>query len=77
MTTLTVEVQGMSENALNRLVEIGYAKTKSEAIRQAIIHLGTELQLIGQKQNQEDEWRKYALKKALEDWDDADKLFKF
>ena len=77
MTTLTVEVQGMCENALNKLVEIGYAKTKAEAIRQAIIHLGMELQLIGQKQNKEDEWNKYALKKALEDWDDADKLFKF
>ncbi len=77
MTTLTVEVQGMSEAALDKLVEIGYAKTKSEAIRQAIIHLGMELQLIGKKQIVEDEWHKYALKKALEDWDNAEKLFRF
>ena len=64
----------MAKYMLNGLIINGYAKTKSEAIQQAIIHLGTELQL-GQKQ--EDEWKKYAARKALEEWDDADKLFKF
>ena len=78
MGVLSVEVYGATEAILNELVNAGYAKTKTEAIRQAIIHLGQELDLMPKRNVElEDEWKKYAAKKALEDWDDAHKLFKF
>ncbi len=77
MVMLSVELQGVAEVMLNKLVKMGYAKTKSEAIRQAVIHLATEIESTSNYE--EDVWKKYALKKALEDedWTDADKLFKF
>lgn len=45
MTTLTIEFRGVTENILNALIEKGYAKTKSEAIRFALLHLGQEMKL--------------------------------
>lgn len=76
MVMLSVELEGVAEAMLNKLVKMGYAKTKSEAVRQAVIHLATEIESA--PLYKEDEWKKYALKKALEDedWVDADKLFK-
>lgn len=76
MVFLTVELNGVAEAMLNKLVKMGYAKTKSEAIRQAVIHLGKETSGFGMDQEDAD-WRRLAYKRALEDWDDADKLFKF
>jgi Arc/MetJ-type ribon-helix-helix transcriptional regulator len=46
MTTLTVEFKGATEEVLAALVNEGYAKTKSEALRYALLHLGEELDLI-------------------------------
>ena len=77
MVMLTVELQGVAEEMLNSLVSRGYAKTKSEAIRQAVIHLGQEIRGSSQEAMEDLAWRKLAAKRALEDWDDASKLFKF
>lgn len=49
MSTLTVEFKGVTEQVLNSLVKEGYAKTKAEALRYALIHLGEELGLIKQR----------------------------
>ena len=46
MTTLTVEFRGVPEIVLEALVEHGYAKTKTEALRYALIHIGEELDLV-------------------------------
>lgn len=46
MATLTVEFKGATEEVLDALVREGYAKTKSEALRYALLHLGEELDLI-------------------------------
>lgn len=46
MTTLTVEFKGVPEEVLEALVKEGYAKTKSEALRYALLHIGEELDLI-------------------------------
>lgn len=46
MTTLTVEFKGISEEVLEALVKKGFAKTKSEALRYALLQLGEELDLI-------------------------------
>ncbi|MFH0714066.1 MAG: hypothetical protein V1722_00295 [Candidatus Micrarchaeota archaeon] len=78
MVMLSVEVYGVTEQVLNDLVLAGYAKTKTEAVRQAIIHLGQELNLLRSKKRTEDEeWQEFAAREALGDWDDARKLFKF
>lgn len=79
MVFLTVELNGVAEAMLNKLVKLGYAKTKSEAIRQAVIHLGSAIRPIDKEAQEDKEWRDLAAKHALEDgdWVDADKLFKF
>lgn len=46
MTTLTVEFKGVTEEVLEALVKEGFAKTKSEALRYALLHIGEELDLI-------------------------------
>ena len=46
MTMMSVEVKGVTERILNALVEQGYAKTKAEALRYALLHVGQEMQLI-------------------------------
>lgn len=46
MTTLTVEFKGATEDILNTLVKKGYTKTKSEAVRYALLHLAEELDII-------------------------------
>ncbi len=45
MTTLTIEFRGVTEKILNELVAQGYAKTKSEAVRYAILHVGEEIRV--------------------------------
>ncbi|MFH1106406.1 MAG: hypothetical protein V1787_00770 [Candidatus Micrarchaeota archaeon] len=44
---MVVRMEGMVENVLNRLVEKGYFKTKSEAVRAGILELGKEYALVG------------------------------
>ncbi len=46
MTTLTVEFKGVTEEVLNMLVKEGYAKTKAEALRYSLLHVGRDLDLI-------------------------------
>lgn len=77
MVMLSVELEGVAEVMLNKLVKMGYAKTKSEAVRQAVIHLGKEVQVSSEEAQEDADWRRLAAKRALEDWDDAHKLFKF
>lgn len=79
MVMLTVELYGVAEAMLDRLVKMGYAKTKSEAIRQAVIHLGKEVRGVDNELQEDKSWKMLAAKHALEDedWVDADQLFKF
>ncbi|MBI4043510.1 MAG: hypothetical protein HY393_01730 [Candidatus Diapherotrites archaeon] len=46
MATLTVEFKGIPGEVLEALVKEGYAKTKAEALRYALLHIGEELDLI-------------------------------
>ncbi len=46
MSTLTIEFRGVTEEVLNALIERGYAKTKSEAVRYALLHVGQEMNLF-------------------------------
>ncbi len=46
MSVLTVEFSGVLEDVLAALVKRGYAKTKSEALRMALLHYGEELGLV-------------------------------
>ncbi|MEK6941611.1 MAG: hypothetical protein AABW85_02035 [archaeon] len=43
---MTVEFKGVTEEVLEALVREGFAKTKSEALRYALLHIGEELDLI-------------------------------
>ncbi|HIH25456.1 hypothetical protein J4476_02285 [Candidatus Woesearchaeota archaeon] len=45
-TTLTLEFKGVTEEILDTLIKEGYSKTKSEAVRYALLHLAEELSLI-------------------------------
>ncbi len=46
MTTLTIEFKGVTEEVIDMLVKEGYAKTKAEALRYALLHVGRDLNLI-------------------------------
>ncbi len=46
MSTLTVEFSGVLDDVLNSLVSRGFAKTKAEALRMALLHYGQELGLV-------------------------------
>ena len=67
MTTLTIEFRGITEVVLNELIERGYAKTKSEAIRYALLHVGEEMQLTGRKLHEKAE--EYAYQEIKERFD--------
>ena len=45
-TTLTLQFQGVTEDVLDKLVKKGYSKTKSEAVRYALLHLAEEFDLL-------------------------------
>ena len=45
-TTLTLQFQGVTEDIINTLVKKGYSKTKAEAVRYALLHLGEELSIV-------------------------------
>ena len=60
MTTLTVEFEGIPEEVLETAVRKGYAKTKSEALRAALIQYGKELDLIKPKLHAKTEAYAYA-----------------
>ncbi len=64
MSTLTVEFKGVTDTVLNALIEKGYAKTKAEALRYALIHLGEELGLVEHKFHAKTE--EYAYKEIKE-----------
>jgi hypothetical protein len=46
LSALTVEFKGVTEEVLRGLVREGYAKTKAEALRYALLQVGEELGLI-------------------------------
>ena len=46
MATLTVEFSGVLDEVLTSLVKQGFAKTKAEALRMALLHYGEELGLV-------------------------------
>lgn len=45
-TTLTVQFKGVPESVLKEILRRGYAATKSEALRYALVHLGEELGIV-------------------------------
>lgn len=49
MTTLTIEFKGITETILDSLIARGYAKTKAEAVRYALLHVGQEMSLTHTK----------------------------
>jgi hypothetical protein len=46
MSTLTVEFKGVPEAVLQALVRDGYAKTKAEALRYALLRTGETMGLV-------------------------------
>ena len=46
MAVLTVEFSGVLEDVLSALVKRGFAKTKTEALRMALLHYGEEFRLV-------------------------------
>ena len=60
MTTLTVEFEGIPEEVLENAVKRGYAKTKSEALRAALIQYEKELDLIRPRLHAKSEAYAYA-----------------
>ena len=46
IATLTVHFTGIPDEVLHSLVKQGYAKTKADALRYALVHLGEELDLV-------------------------------
>jgi hypothetical protein len=46
MATLTVSFYGVLDRVLSSLVDQGYAKTKAEALRNALLHYGEEYGLV-------------------------------
>ena len=55
MTTLTIEFRGVTEDILKNLVDRGYAKTKTEAVRYALLHVGEEMKLTERKLHEKTE----------------------
>ena len=69
MSTISADVTKQMVNWAEEQVKKGLYKSKSELIREMFrekMGKGTE-----------EEWKLFALKKAVEDWDNADELFKF
>lgn len=48
-TTLTVNFKGVPESVLNEMLRKGYASTKSDALRYALVHLGEELGITSRR----------------------------
>ena len=46
MATLTVEFSGILDEILSTLIKKGYAKTKAEALRMALLHYGEEYGMV-------------------------------
>lgn len=55
MADILVHLSGSVEATLNRLVEIGFFKTKSEAVRAGILELGREYSVIKSREELLDE----------------------
>lgn len=60
MATLTVEFRGILDDVLNELVRQGYAKTKAEALRMALLHYGEEYGLVKKRLHAKAEEYAYA-----------------
>jgi Arc/MetJ-type ribon-helix-helix transcriptional regulator len=55
MGEMLIRVEGAVEKVLNRLVEAGFFKTKTEAIRAGILELGREYSIVKSKEEILDE----------------------
>ncbi len=55
MGEMLIRLDGSVEQTLNRLVEAGFFKTKTEAIRAGILELGKEYQVVKSKEEIMDE----------------------
>lgn len=64
MSTLTIEFKGVPGEVLETLVREGYAKTKAEALRYALLHIGEELDLVKSRLHVRAEEYAYAEAKA-------------
>lgn len=49
VTSLTMEFKGVQKEVIEKAVKRGYAKTKSEAVRMAVVEFGRNAGLIGGK----------------------------
>lgn len=50
MVFVNIELEGVAEQTINKLIEQGYAKTKTEAIRLSILQAAEKYNLINQEQ---------------------------
>lgn len=55
MTDILVRLDGSVDETLRRLVEAGFFKTKSEAVRAGILELGKEYQVVKTREELMDE----------------------
>ena len=53
MSSLTIEFKGATEEVLEQLIKKGYAKTKSEALRFALIKTGNDLKILKEEDKSE------------------------
>ncbi|MCR4335685.1 MAG: hypothetical protein NUV57_04060 [archaeon] len=67
MVNMTLAVKEKTHAVIKRHPEIKWTEVARQAIEKKAALLESE----------KDEWRKYALKHALEDWDDADELIDY
>ena len=74
MSSLTIEFKGATEEVLEQLIKKGYAKTKSEALRFALIKTGNDLKILQEEDKSEfDEFLfKIQQEKMKELWDNKE-----
>jgi len=49
MSAVTIRFEGIQDEILNALVEMGVARTKSEAIRMALLNFGMDMGIVQSK----------------------------
>ena len=54
MGEMVVRIEGVVETVLEKLIRLGYFKTKSEAIRAGLLELASEYDVLPSREEQED-----------------------
>ena len=67
MVDILVHLDGSVEETLKRLVEVGFFKTKADAVRAGILELGKEYQVVKSREELMDELAVAKLQRMDED----------